>query len=308
MQHTLPKSLTFEGIGLHSGRNITMTLHPADVDSGVVFTRTDVQDRNAIIPARWDNVVDTRLCTVIGNEDGVTVGTIEHLMAALRGCGVDNVRVDIDGAEVPVMDGSSALFVEEIEKNGVQAQNAPRRAIRVLKAVSVVEEGKKVSLVPAEQCAFSGQIDFDHPSIGKQEYAIKLVNGNFRDDLASSRTFGFLHEVEMLRKNGLALGGSLDNAIVLDRDTVLNDKGLRHKDEFIRHKLLDAIGDLFLAGGPIIGHYEGEKSSHALNNKVLRALFADDTAWEAVDLYVDDSGYTGRYDDVDGRSKTISFS
>jgi UDP-3-O-[3-hydroxymyristoyl] N-acetylglucosamine deacetylase len=204
-------------------------------------------------------------------------------MAALRGCGVDNALIEINGPEVPAMDGSSVAFVHKIDEAGLDIQSVPQRAIRILKAVEVQENGKSVRLVPDSGFCFAGRIDFDHPAIGTQEYEIQLVNGNFRHDLADARTFGFLHEVEALRRNGLALGGSMDNAIVLDKDSVLNIQGLRYNDEFIRHKLLDAIGDLFLAGAPILGRYEGEKSSHALNNALLRRLFATEGAFEIVE-------------------------
>ncbi len=284
MQTTLAKSATILGIGLHSGAEVHMVLKPAPVDSGIVFVRTDVTDRDNIIPARWDAVVDTRLCTMIGNDDGVTVGTIEHLMAALRGCGIDNLVIELDGPEVPVMDGSSVHFVEKIDEAGLKAQKAPRRAIRVLKEISVEEDGKTVTLRPYDGSTFGGRINFDHPSIGAQNYEIQLLNGNFRHDLANARTFGFLHEVEAMRRMGLALGGSLDNAIVLDQDKVLNRDGLRYGDEFIRHKLLDAIGDLYLAGAPILAAYEADKPGHAMNNAILHKLFATRDAWTMVDL------------------------
>lgn len=289
MQQTLSTAIVFEGAGLHSGAPVRMALCPATADSGIVFVRTDITDRDNVIPARWDYVTDTRLCTLIANDAGVSVGTIEHLMAALRGCGIDNVRIEINGPEVPVMDGSSAPFVAKIDEVGVQAQDAPRRAIRILKEVVVEDGDKVVRLSPSTISEFSGRIDFAHPSIGTQEKNVALLNGNFRHDLADSRTFGFAHEVEALRRNGLARGGSLDNAIVLDRDGIMNSDGLRHSDEFIRHKLLDAIGDLYLAGGPIIGAYNGCRAGHALNNAILHKLFADPSAWEIVDLYGDET-------------------
>jgi UDP-3-O-[3-hydroxymyristoyl] N-acetylglucosamine deacetylase len=283
MQHTLKTAIKTSGTGLHSGKAIELALRPAPAGHGIVFVRTDLSGDNKI-PARWDLVTDTRLCTMITNSSGANVGTIEHLMAALRGCGVDNVVVEINGPEIPVMDGSSKHFVEMIDKAGLESQTAPRRAIRILKPVTVEEAGKKVSLVPAEEFIFAGEIDFDHPEIGHQRYEIKLLNGNFRHDLADSRTFGFFHEVEMMQKAGLALGGSLENAIVLDREKVMNPEGLRHADEFIRHKLLDAIGDLYLAGMPILGAYEGVKAGHAINNAVLRKLFASPEAFEIIEL------------------------
>ena len=280
MQQTLKRSVTLTGIGLHSGSDMTLMLHPAAAGKGVVFIRADVTDRDNVIPALWDRVVDTKLCTVVGNEAGVTVGTIEHLMAALRGCHIDNAIVELDGPEVPVMDGSAQAFVALIDEAGIAQQDASRRAIRVLKDVVVEDGGKSVRLSPSSDSVFTGEIDFDHPAIGRQSGHIKLVNGNFRHHMADARTFGFMQEVEFLRQNGLALGGSLDNAIVLGPDTVLNTGGLRSPDEFIRHKLLDAVGDIYLAGAPLLAAYQGDKAGHALNNAVLRQLFATPDAWE----------------------------
>ncbi len=286
MQHTLVTSTHITGIGLHSGETVKLTLRPAPAGHGIVFVRTDVTGKNNKIPALWNYVVDTKLCTVIGNTDGVRVGTIEHLMAALRGCCIDNVIVEIDGPEVPAMDGSAMPFVEMIEDIGIAPQDAPRRAIRVLREISVEQDGKRVTLSPSDECEFGGEIEFDHGTIGAQRFETKLVNGNFRHDIADARTFGFLHEVEWMQKNGLGLGGSLDNAIVLNKDGVMNPGGLRHADEFIRHKLLDAIGDLYLAGGRILGAYDSSRAGHALNNAILRALFARPDAYEIVDLAV----------------------
>ncbi|MBU0860175.1 MAG: UDP-3-O-acyl-N-acetylglucosamine deacetylase [Alphaproteobacteria bacterium] len=291
MQHTIKNTITITGIGLHSGATVNMRLVPAMADHGIVFVRTDRTGDN-VIPARWDFVVDTRLCTVIGNAAGATVGTIEHLMAALRGCGIDNIRVEIDAPEVPVMDGSSAPFVEKIDEVGIQVQAAPRRAIKILQEVVVEEAGKRVRLSPGRGSQFAGQIDFHHPVIGNQFYETRLVNGNFRHELSNARTFGFLEEVEALRAAGLARGGSTDNAIVLDQGRVLNEGGLRFSDEFIRHKLLDAVGDLFLAGGPILGAYEGFRAGHALNNAILHKLFTTKGAWKPVDLFMDEETET----------------
>ncbi|MGB4107216.1 MAG: UDP-3-O-acyl-N-acetylglucosamine deacetylase [Alphaproteobacteria bacterium] len=283
MQHTIQKEITATGTGLHSGAAINLALKPAAPGHGIVFVRTDLKGDNRI-PALWDKVADTRLCTVLANDSGASVGTVEHLMAALRGCAVDNILIELNGPEVPAMDGSSKPFVDMIDKVGVKAQNAPRRAIRILKEVTIEENGKTVTLKPAEEFVFAGEIDFDHPDIGRQRYEIKLLNGNFRHDLADSRTFGFFHEVEMMRQNGLALGGSLENAIVLDKNSVMNPEGLRHSDEFIRHKLLDAVGDMYLAGAPILGAYEGVKAGHAMNNAILRKLFASPDAFEIIEL------------------------
>jgi len=283
VQRTVKTAIPCSDVGLHSGAPVTMVINPAPADHGIVFKRTDLE-KNNIIPALWDHVTDTQLCTVISNESGASVATIEHVMAALRGCGVDNALIEIDGPELPVMDGSSIAFVKLIEETGTVAQIKPRRGIRVLKEISVERDGKKATLRPAKECVFTGEIDFDHPHIGRQSYSTKLLNGNFRHDIAEARTFGFLKEYEWMKQNGLAKGGSLDNAIVLDTDKILNDDGLRFGDEFIRHKLLDAIGDLYLAGGAILGEYEGYKAGHALNNELLRALFDDLDAWEMVAL------------------------
>ena len=283
-QQTLKAPVQLHGVGLHSGALVTLTILPAAVGQGILFRRRDVSDRDNQIPARWDHVVDTRLCTVIGNAAGVTVGTIEHLMAALRGCDIDNAVVELDGPEVPIMDGSALPFVVALDAVGVATQNAGRRAVKILRQVSVTEQGKTVVLRPAERAVFGGSIDFTHAAIGQQTSEIVLENGNFRHALADARTFGFMHDVEALRRAGLALGGSLENAVVLDADRVLNEEGLRSADEFIRHKLLDAIGDLYLAGAPIVGAYEGDKGGHALNNAVLRKLFATPAAWEWTEM------------------------
>ncbi len=287
MQKTLKNSIDVSGIGLHSGKTVNMRLVPATADHGIVFKRTDMVEGKNIIPAAYDRVVDTRLCTLIANKYGARVGTIEHLMAALRGCGIDNVLVEIDAAEVPVMDGSSKAFVEAIDATGAITQAAPRRAIKILKDIIVREGDKMVRLSPSNVPVFNGRIDFAHKDIGFQEYSLKLVNGNFRHDVSDCRTFGFVKEAEMLRAAGLGLGGSLDNAIILDDEGVMNPDGLRCSDEFIRHKILDAVGDLYLAGGQILGAYDGYKAGHALNNAILHALFADRTAWMPVDLHAD---------------------
>lgn len=291
MQHTLQNSFNIKDIGLHSGVDVSLTVKPALPDHGVVFKRVDMQeltDAQQRIPASWDHVVDTRLCTVIGNAHGARVGTIEHLMAALRAAGIDNALIEINAAEVPVLDGSSIGFIEAIEKAGLQEQSAPRRVIRVLKEVSVTEGNKTVTLSPSSVPLYEGRIEYKNAAIiGDQSYTLKLVNGNFKHDVADCRTFGFLHEVEMMKSAGLALGGSLDNALIVDDDHVLNPDGVRHSDEFVRHKILDAVGDLALAGGLIVGHYKGLRAGHDMNNKILKALFADNSAWEVADLYVD---------------------
>jgi UDP-3-O-[3-hydroxymyristoyl] N-acetylglucosamine deacetylase len=279
LQRTVKKPVRCTGIGLHTGATVTLTISPAEPNTGFVFLRTDLNGPAAVIPARWDNVVDTRMCTVVGNAHGTTVGTVEHLMAALAGCGIDNAIIALDNIEVPIMDGSAEPFVEAIERVGTVAQNAPRRAIRILKPVTVVDGAKSASFTPDTITTFSFDIDFDNAVIAKQSHAVELDGESFKDEISRARTFGFLHEVEGLRKMGLARGGSLDNAIVISGDQVLNEGGLRFVDEFVRHKILDAVGDLYLAGGPIIGRFHGSRSGHALNNQLLRALFADRSAW-----------------------------
>jgi UDP-3-O-[3-hydroxymyristoyl] N-acetylglucosamine deacetylase len=289
MQHTVSRIIELSGVGLHSGAETVLRLLPAEIGTGLVFRRVDVTDRDNMIPARWDSVVDTRLCTVVANKAGVSVGTIEHLMAALSACGVDNAILELDAPEVPIMDGSSAPFVAAIYATGLKIQTAPRRAIRVLKEVSVVDGDKVVTLKPGIGSRFKAGIDFSHPSIGQQSYEIELFNGDFESKISDARTFGFAHEAKALRAMGLALGGSMDNAVVLDEKSIMNPEGLRHSDEFARHKVLDAVGDIYIAGGPMIGHYEASKPGHNMNNRILHELFSSDDNWEWVDLYMDAS-------------------
>lgn len=281
LQHTLKSVIRCTGIGLHSGATATLTISPAAAGSGITFIRTDKRGFAARIPAVWSNVVDTRLCTVLGNAEGTTVGTVEHLMAALAGCGIDNATIAIDGPEVPIMDGSAAAFVGAIERTGRVEQDAVRQVIRVLKPVTVGSGHTTASLIPGARPAYSFDIDFDSAVIGQQTGHFELAAGTFRNEISDARTFCFLHDVEAMQRAGLARGGSLDNAVVVDKaqDRVLNEDGLRSPDEFVRHKILDAVGDLYLAGGPILGRYHGSRAGHALNNQLLRALFADRSAW-----------------------------
>jgi len=286
-QRTLKTSINCSGVTLHSGDQVSMTLHPADADSGIVFKRTDSAGKGAVIPATWDRVTDTRMCTTLGNDDGVTIATVEHLMAALAGCGIDNALIELNGPEVPIMDGSSQPFVLLIECAGVVEQGSPRRVIRVLKTVSV--NGGEARLSPGSHLSLDFEIDFGDNLVCKQSLSIGVVNGSFAKELARARTFGFLDDVEALRAAGLAKGGSLDNAVVVSGDRVLNEGGLRYEDEFVRHKVLDAIGDLYLAGAAIIGKFQGVRSGHATNNALLRALFADPDAWEYDVLHGDEA-------------------
>jgi len=284
LQKTLKSPIGCTGIGLHSGKKVTMSLNPADPDTGIVFHRTDLDGDDRIIPARWDCVVDTRMATTIGNQSGACVSTIEHLMAALAGCGIDNAIIEIDGAEVPVMDGSAAPFIFLVECEGMSEQDAPRKAIKIERPVKVGDSDKFVSATPDDSFSVGFEIDFEDAAIARQKLSMRLVNGTFKTEIARARTFGFVHEVDALRKAGLALGGSLDNAVVISGDKILNGDGLRYDDEFVRHKILDCVGDLYLAGAPIIGQIDALRSGHALNNQFLISLFSDDKAWSYVEM------------------------
>lgn len=278
MQRTLKSTMCCDGVGLHSGSDVSLTFCPAPVNHGIVFKRMDL-DAQPLIPALWSHVSDSRLCTTIANDNGISVSTVEHLMAALAGCGIDNLLIEITGAEVPIMDGSSQPFVFLIECAGVIDQNTPRRVIRVLKPIHVKSGDCQASLTPADKLSLEFDIDFGNNAVSAQSMKIGLVNGSFCKEISRARTFGFLHEVEAMQKAGLAKGGSLDNAIVVNGDTIMNKDGLRYDDEFVRHKILDAVGDLYMAGGVLMGRFSANRSGHALNNQLLRALFADDDAW-----------------------------
>ena len=253
-----------------------MRLLPAVPDTGIVFRRTDA---GAEIPASWANTIESPRCTVLSNGEGITVGTVEHLMAALAGAEIDNAIVELDGPEVPIMDGSSAPFLFLIECAGLVEQDAARRAIKVLKPVSVIEEGATAALLPDHGFSMSFEISFANPLISRQDICVVFDAATFKAELSRARTFGLLDEVERLRSAGFGRGGSLDNVVVVSGDHVLNAGGLRYADEFVRHKLLDAFGDLYLAGGPIIGRFCGVRSGHAQNRRLLAALFADAQAW-----------------------------
>lgn len=283
-QHTVKAPFSVTGVGVHSGAPATLTVRPTLPSSGITFVRTDVTDRPNVIAARWDHVTETRLCTVLANKAGVSVSTTEHLLSAFAALGLDNAVVEIDGPEVPIMDGSAINFVQALDKVGLSRQNANRHALRIKKTVSCKDGDKEVILSPADSQFFSFEINFDNPLIGYQKYTHEMLDVSYRRNIASARTFGFLHEVEQLRKMGLARGGSLDNAIVVDGDKVLNPDGLRFRDEFVRHKILDAIGDLYLAGMQMIGHYHGVRAGHAMNSKALHTLFSQPEAFEIVEL------------------------
>ena len=282
-QTTLSRSIDCVGVALHSGKKVSLSLKPAEANSGIVFRRSDLPGMPEI-KASWECVVGTRMCTTLGNDDGVIISTVEHLMAALSGCHVDNAIVEVDGSEVPVMDGSAQPFVFLIECAGVKELDESRSIIEVLKPVKFEAGGSLAELLPSNSFSVGFQIEFDDSAISLQEICITLVNGTFKKEIARARTFGFAHEVEALRAAGLALGGSLDNAVVVDGDKVLNAGGLRYEDEFVRHKVLDAVGDLYLSGAPIRGHYRGVRAGHELTNKLLQTMFADSAAWRVVEL------------------------
>ena len=271
--------MIFAGQGLHTGCDIRAAVRPAGPETGLVFVRTDILDRDNRIPARGDAVTQTRLGTVVGNAAGASVSTIEHLMAALAALGVDNAIIELDGPEVPVMDGSAQPFVRLLDRVGLREQAAPRRYIEILESVEVIDGDRRVAFSPAEQFEMSFEIEFDSDAIGRQRVDMVMDEAGFRAELADARTFGFVQEVEALRSAGLALGGSMDNVVVIDGDRVLNPEGLRRPDEFVRHKALDALGDLYLLGAPVIGRFEGVKSGHEMNNALVRALLARPRAW-----------------------------
>ncbi|MCZ8184774.1 MAG: UDP-3-O-acyl-N-acetylglucosamine deacetylase [Beijerinckiaceae bacterium] len=284
-QTTLADQVVIEGIGVHQGRPARVVLHPAEAGSGITFLRTQLANgRERLIEARSHAVRDTQLCTVIGDDTGATVATIEHLMAALAGLGIDNVLVEVDGPEMPILDGSSRLFVEAIDQVGLRTLAAPRKMVKVLKPVRVEHGQSVVELLPrAEGFRLDVEIAFDSKVIGRQAFGIDLDPTAFRRDIAAARTFGFMRDVERLWKAGLALGASLENTIAVGEDAVVNPEGLRFPNEFVRHKLLDAIGDLSLAGYSIQGHYKAFCPGHKLNAMILDALFADRSAYALVE-------------------------
>ena len=281
-QRTLKNVIRATGVGLHSGEKVYMTLRPAPVDTGIVFRRIDL-DPVVEIPASAELVTETTLCTGLTCE-GAKVQTVEHLMSAMAGLGVDNAYVELSSAELPIMDGSAGPFVFLIQSAGVAEQDAPKRFIRITRPVEVTEGDKVARFEPYDGFKLGFTVKFDHPMIpaSQSRAEVDFSTGAYIKEVARARTFGFMRDLEYMRERNLGLGGSMDNAIVLDEFRVLNDDGLRYADEFVRHKILDAIGDLYLAGGPVLGAYEGYKSGHALNNKLVRALLADAEAWEEV--------------------------
>ena len=281
-QQTISNSISVKGIGLHTGNLVELTLEPAAVDNGIKFIRVDNKNDN-VIEAIWSNVSETVLSTTISNSYGVKISTIEHLMSALSGLHIDNINIYINANEVPIMDGSSKPFVEMIEEIGIKKQSKKRKLLNVKKSIEVSENNTSVKIVPNNQFSIDFEIDFPSKIVSKQSCQLQLINGNYKTDIAAARTFGFEKDVKYLRSNGLALGGSLDNAVVVGENEILNKDGLRYTDEFVRHKILDSIGDLYLAGSPIIGYFYGNKSGHYLNNQLLRKLFSDESNYEYID-------------------------
>ncbi|MGL1832410.1 UDP-3-O-acyl-N-acetylglucosamine deacetylase [Rhodocyclaceae bacterium SMB388] len=289
-QRTLKTVVKATGVGLHGGRKVHMVLRPAAPDTGIVFHRVDV-DPPVSLPADPYAVCDTRMCSGLQGAGGIKVGTVEHLMSALAGLGIDNVHVDVDAPEIPILDGSSGPFVFLLRSAGLEEQKAPKRFLRVLKPVEFREDDKWVRLEPYDGFKLSFSIVFNHPAIDSTatRVTVDFADQSYEKDVSRARTFGFMQDVEFMQANGLALGGSLGNAIVMDEYRVLNAEGLRYADEFVKHKVLDAIGDLYLCGRPLLAAYSAFKAGHAMNNQVLRALLEDQSAWELVTFEQNDA-------------------
>ena len=283
-QQTLARPVQCVGIGLHSGKRVNLTIKPAPVNHGIKFVRTDLPHR-PLISAHFRNVIDTSLATTLGT-DGVIVSTVEHLMAAFAGLGIDNALVEMDAYEAPIMDGSAGPFTSMLIEAGIKTQSGKRYAFVVKKPIEMADEDKKVGLYPSDTLKITCTIEFDHPLVSRQSYTVSLVDGLFEKEISRARTFGFLHEVNYLKLNGFARGGSLENAVVIDRDKILNQDGLRYKDEFVRHKVLDCIGDLSLLGMPFIGHIVAYKSGHALNHALLTRFIEQKSCWETIQASV----------------------
>ncbi len=283
LQRTLKKAISATGVGLHSGERVKLTLNPAAPDTGIVFRRTDLPEPVSV-KVHPSLVNDTRLSSTLVSETGVRIGTIEHLMSAFAGLGIDNLLIDVTAAEMPIMDGSAAPFIFLLQSAGIVDQDKPKRFIRVKRVVEVVEGDKWVRLAPHDGFSVELSIEFNHPAFNRapQTVHIDFANRSYIDEISRARTFGFMHEVEYMRSHGLGRGGNLNNAIVIDDEYVLNPEGLRFPDEFVRHKILDAIGDLYIVGHPLIAAFSGHKSGHALNNKLLRVLLDTPEAWEFV--------------------------
>jgi len=286
-QRTLKGPIACTGTGLHSGRKVAMQLLPAPPNHGIVFRRRDIPGDTGVLKADFRAVRDTRLCSMLANDAGTKIGTIEHLMAALYGAQIDNLIVELDADEVPVMDGSAAPFLFLVDCAGTIEQAAPRRAIEILETIAFEEGDAHLELSPGPGFSADFEIDFAVEAIGRQSIHVVLEPAGFRQEIARARTFGFEHEVASLRAMGLARGGSLDNAVVISGENILNEDGLRFDDEFVRHKVLDLVGDLYLAGAPILGHVRARRTGHRHNNALLHALFASPRAWRWTEINVD---------------------
>ena len=279
IQRTIKNTVSCFGIGIHSGKPTSITLHPASENTGIQFVRTDIKNNYNRIEAKYNLVSATQLGTTLKNEAGVEVATIEHLMASLWGCRIDNIIIEIDGRETPIMDGSSEPFIFVLECAGIQEQSQPRKFIEVLKEVSIQDKDSFAKIIPSSEFSVDMEIEFTNPAIAKQKMLFKEKDKSFKNDISRARTFGFEHEGEALKKMGLAQGASLENVVVISGDQILNKEGLRYTNEFVSHKMLDFIGDCYLAGGPILGHVETYKPGHCINNKLLHQLLSDNTAW-----------------------------
>lgn len=282
-QRTLKQSVKVTGIGLHSGKKVTLTMRPAEVNTGVIYCRTDLNPPVSFV-ANADAIRDTMLCTCLVNDDGVRVSTVEHINSALAALGIDNIIIEVDAPEIPIMDGSAAPFIYLLLDTGIEEQAAAKKFIRIKKAIRVEDGDKWAEFKPYNGFSLDFTIDFKHPAISGDvtNYKLDFSTQAFIQQISRARTFGFMKDIEYLQAQGLALGGSLDNAIVLDEYRILNEDGLRFKDELVRHKLLDAVGDLYMANHNILGAFKAYKSGHGLNNKLLRAVLADQDAWEYV--------------------------
>ena len=285
-QTTIKKKISTSGIGLHKGDIINLTLKPSKPNSGITFIRTDIEGDLAkrSILANYKNVSDTNMCTTIKNETDCKVSTIEHLMAALSGSGVDNIDIEVNGPEVPIMDGSSKQFIDLIENSGLVKLSKKRKFLKITKKIEIIDGDKKCSLSPDKNMKFFASIDFSDKVIGKQEASINLEKFSFKDNVSKARTFGFMKDVEALRMSGLGLGGSLDNCVIIDNNEVINAEGLRLENEFVVHKLLDAVGDIFTSGYRIQGEYKGYLCGHYMNNLLLRELFNNEDSFEIFEL------------------------
>jgi len=286
-QSTISNSVSMEGIGLHTGARTGMVLRPAPPGTGIVFRR-GVRERVVSIPAVAASVANTRFATVLGHQ-GLTVSTVEHFLAALAGCRVDNLWVDIDGPEIPARDGSALPFVDLLQKAGTRRQHVPRKYLSIIRPVSVIDEGKRISIVPSRFFRLSFEVEFTHPAITRQKLSVTLSPENFRQEIAPARTFGFLHEVKYLQEQGLAKGGTLENAVVYDEQGIVNPGGLRFPDEVVRHKILDAIGDFSLLGYPLLGHIQARRAGHDMNLRLVKKILSAHDCWKLVEIANEDA-------------------